>query len=307
MNFHFSMRNFFQLSYNLLAWITWQLNVYKPNHQQWKLLLNYISGKQYFLIAKSSFVVAFSTFSLIAVIKMHCHCNAFWILSSEHDKAYWNCSILNFNFCIFLQEQFTAMRDLYMKNGQGFVLVYSITSQSSFNDLEDLRDQIIRVKDTSDVSWLDQFMQFLLFLKIASELVFLCLWKVPMVLAGNKCDLEDERIVGKDQGQALAKQFGNWWVLTFNFFQGLHVKIFVFLFPFYLHETLTCVVRNLLLTDHSLEKIIIVIKVAKSKSVQENLTLRYTTNKNNGQMIELVGNGLLATRIFLQHRDMLGT
>jgi hypothetical protein len=39
-----------------------------------------------------------------------------------------------------------------MKNGQGFVLVYSITSQSSFNDLGDLRDQIIRVKDTSDVS-----------------------------------------------------------------------------------------------------------------------------------------------------------
>lgn len=34
--------------------------------------------------------------------------------------------------------------------------------------------------------------------------------QVPMVLVGNKCDLEDERIVGKDQGQALAKQFGNW-------------------------------------------------------------------------------------------------
>lgn len=44
------------------------------------------------------------------------------------------------------------MRDLYMKNGQGFVLVYSITSQSSFNDLGDLRDQIVRVKDTTDVS-----------------------------------------------------------------------------------------------------------------------------------------------------------
>ena len=45
-----------------------------------------------------------------------------------------------------LQEQFTAMRDLYMKNGQGFVLVYSITAQSTFNDLQDLREQILRVK-----------------------------------------------------------------------------------------------------------------------------------------------------------------
>ena len=39
-----------------------------------------------------------------------------------------------------------------MKNGQGFVLVYSITSQGTFNDLMDLRDQILRVKDTDDVS-----------------------------------------------------------------------------------------------------------------------------------------------------------
>lgn len=46
----------------------------------------------------------------------------------------------------FSQEQFTAMRDLYMKNGQGFVLVYSITAQSTFNDLQDLREQILRVK-----------------------------------------------------------------------------------------------------------------------------------------------------------------
>jgi len=79
-------------------------------------------------------------------------------------------------------EQFTAMRDLYMKNGQGFVLVYSITAQSTFNDLQDLREQILRVKDTDDV---------------------------PMVLVGNKCDLEDERVVGKDQGQSLAKGFKN--------------------------------------------------------------------------------------------------
>ncbi|XP_064444724.1 ras-related protein Rap-1A isoform X5 [Mirounga angustirostris] len=51
-------------------------------------------------------------------------------------------------------EQFTAMRDLYMKNGQGFALVYSITAQSTFNDLQDLREQILRVKDTEDNSYL---------------------------------------------------------------------------------------------------------------------------------------------------------
>lgn len=30
---------------------------------------------------------------------------------------------------------------------------------------------------------------------------------VPMVLVGNKCDLEEERVVGKEQGINLARQF----------------------------------------------------------------------------------------------------
>lgn len=34
--------------------------------------------------------------------------------------------------------------------------------------------------------------------------------QVPMVLVGNKCDLEDERVVRTDQGQMLAKQW-NWY------------------------------------------------------------------------------------------------
>ena len=32
---------------------------------------------------------------------------------------------------------------------------------------------------------------------------------VPMVLVGNKCDLEDERVVGKDEGFSMARRFGN--------------------------------------------------------------------------------------------------
>uniref|UniRef100_A0A5F8GVK2 Small monomeric GTPase n=1 Tax=Monodelphis domestica TaxID=13616 RepID=A0A5F8GVK2_MONDO len=60
---------------------------------------------------------------------------------------------VNHRTCLltFSLEQFTAMRDLYMKNGQGFALVYSITAQSTFNDLQDLREQILRVKDTEDI------------------------------------------------------------------------------------------------------------------------------------------------------------
>ena len=34
-----------------------------------------------------------------------------------------------------------------------------------------------------------------------------------MVLVGNKCDLEDERVVGRDQGQNLSRQWGNWYVI----------------------------------------------------------------------------------------------
>lgn len=50
-------------------------------------------------------------------------------------------------------EQFTAMRDLYMKSGQGFLLVFSITSVVTLSDLHDLRKQILRVKETDNVSF----------------------------------------------------------------------------------------------------------------------------------------------------------
>ncbi|KAI9318781.1 ras related protein 1b [Dichotomocladium elegans] len=78
-------------------------------------------------------------------------------------------------------EQFTAMRDLYMKNGQGFLLVFSITSMVTLNDLHELREQILRVKDSDNV---------------------------PMVLVGNKCDLDDERMVSREQGMMLSQQWG---------------------------------------------------------------------------------------------------
>ncbi len=103
-----------------------------------------------------------------------------------------------------LQEQFTAMRDLYMKNGQGFVLVYSITAQSTFNDLQDLREQILRVKVFCPLCLAVEYRTTTLLLLSLQDTD-----DVPMVLVGNKCDLEEERVVGKDQGLNLARQFNN--------------------------------------------------------------------------------------------------
>merc|ERR1712072_1093341 len=79
------------------------------------------------------------------------------------------------------QEEYSAMRDQYMRTGQGFLCVFAITSRSSFDEITSFREQILRVKDED---------------------------KVPMVLAGNKCDLEDERQVTTAEGQDLAKGFG---------------------------------------------------------------------------------------------------
>lgn len=64
-----------------------------------------------------------------------------------------------------------------MKNGQGFALVYSITAQSTFNDLQDLREQILRVKDTEDVSKN--------FLKPYNVLFFFLIDDYNRVLAGS--------------------------------------------------------------------------------------------------------------------------
>ncbi|KAL3452206.1 ras family-domain-containing protein [Aspergillus insuetus] len=79
-------------------------------------------------------------------------------------------------------EQFTAMRELYMKQGQGFLLVFSITSMSSLNELSELREQIIRIKDDENV---------------------------PIVIVGNKSDLEEDRAVPRARAFALSQSWGS--------------------------------------------------------------------------------------------------
>jgi GTPase KRas len=62
------------------------------------------------------------------------------------------------------------MREQYMREGEGFILVYSITERESFDSIGAFHEQLLRVKEMSSV---------------------------PIILVGNKCDLEYERRVGE--------------------------------------------------------------------------------------------------------------
>lgn len=73
-------------------------------------------------------------------------------------------------------------RELYMKTGQGFLLVFSITSQSSLNELSELRETIIRIKDDENV---------------------------PIVIVGNKSDLEQDRVVSRQAAFNVSQSWGN--------------------------------------------------------------------------------------------------
>jgi len=77
------------------------------------------------------------------------------------------------------QEEFSAMREQYMRTGEGFLLVFSVTDKSSFDEVPRFHTQILRVKDK------DEF---------------------PMILVGNKSDLENERTVSTAEAQELGRK-----------------------------------------------------------------------------------------------------
>jgi GTPase KRas protein len=79
------------------------------------------------------------------------------------------------------QDEYSQMQDQWMREGKGFLIVYAIDNYASFNEVQTFKDKISRVKETD---------------------------RVPIVLVGNKCDMEGERQVSFDQGQTLAQDWG---------------------------------------------------------------------------------------------------
>mmetsp|Transcript_43757 Transcript_43757/g.50320 ORF Transcript_43757/g.50320 Transcript_43757/m.50320 type:complete len:190 (+) Transcript_43757:118-687(+) len=78
------------------------------------------------------------------------------------------------------EDDYSTMRDQWMREGKGFLLVYSITSKKSFESIKQFRMKILQAQDKN---------------------------KVPIVLVGNKCDLP-EREVEEGQARALATEWG---------------------------------------------------------------------------------------------------
>ncbi|KAK3919654.1 Ras-like protein 2 [Frankliniella fusca] len=77
------------------------------------------------------------------------------------------------------QEEFSAMREQYMRSGEGFLLVFSVTDRGGLEDMFKFHRQILRVKDR------DEF---------------------PMLMVGNKVDLEHQRQVSLADAQNAARQ-----------------------------------------------------------------------------------------------------
>jgi GTPase KRas protein len=78
------------------------------------------------------------------------------------------------------QEEYSAMRDQYMRTGEGFLIVFAVNNAKSFEDITQYREQIKRVKDAEEV---------------------------PMVMVGNKCDLPT-RSVDMQQARDVARNYG---------------------------------------------------------------------------------------------------
>ncbi|KAJ5079294.1 ras-like protein [Anaeramoeba ignava] len=78
------------------------------------------------------------------------------------------------------QEEFGPLRSVYLRAGEGFVMVFSIVEKNTFEEIKMLKDQIVRIKDVESIH------------------------DIPLILVGNKSDLEDKREVTQQQMKELA-------------------------------------------------------------------------------------------------------
>jgi small GTP-binding protein len=74
-------------------------------------------------------------------------------------------------------EQFASMRQLYISGGDAFALVYAIDNRDSFEEIQEIYQQLLEVKKQEELL---------------------------VVLVGNKCDLKSRRVVSAQEGAQAA-------------------------------------------------------------------------------------------------------
>ena len=77
-------------------------------------------------------------------------------------------------------EEYEPLVTPYVKESDGFIIVYSVDNRSSFAEVELFHDKVVSVKGVEDI---------------------------PLVICGNKCDLENKRDLSKEEGEKLAERF----------------------------------------------------------------------------------------------------
>ncbi|XP_059085337.1 ras-related protein M-Ras-like [Tigriopus californicus] len=85
------------------------------------------------------------------------------------------------------QEEYSAMREQFLRQGDGFLIVYSVTDTTSFERIPNFRDQIIAVKGKESL---------------------------PMILVANKVDLNTRRKITEEQGLEMAQKLGMTYIET---------------------------------------------------------------------------------------------
>jgi len=98
------------------------------------------------------------------------------------------------------QEEYIAMIDQHIQAGVGFLLVYSITSRQSFEGIARFHERIIRVKDIETEDEDNEVMH-----NNNSSSHGEVDNDYPIVLCGNKCDLEKDRSVTTTEAKHYAK------------------------------------------------------------------------------------------------------
>ena len=79
------------------------------------------------------------------------------------------------------QEEYVSIRDKYLRRGDGYICVYSVTYEPTIHEVEAFVERIQRIKDVETF---------------------------PMVLAGNKADMEESRVIDRERGEQVAAKIG---------------------------------------------------------------------------------------------------